>query len=169
MKNLSKLHRIVLLVALCSAIAIAGAALAAGEVLTRSVVTSAGGQATVDGIEARSAVGQPVAGIITSEGNGGVCVGFICPGSGSTQGVPAITPTATPDESATPGTTPGSTGTPDPSVTPDASQTPGTTPTPDSTPGSTTTPGPGTTPTPNTTPDFGDDMDVYLPLIQNGN
>ena len=174
MRNKKQVYRLALLLAICAAMALAGAALAAGEVLTRSVVSSAGGQDTVNGIEARSAIGQPVAGIVTTGGSGGVCVGFLCPGSGSEQGMPEITPTATAETTptaettGTPSTTPNSTGTPDSTTTPETTGTPGETPTPDpsQTPASTTTP--GATPTPSPTSTFGDKTDVYLPLIKNG-
>lgn len=142
-----KLYYYILLASLGLVLLISGTVLAAGEVLTRSAFTIAGGQAVVNGIEARSAVGQPIAGIISN--NGEVCVGFVCPGSGSTQGVPPITPSPT------------VTG----SVTPEASTTPGSTTTPSSTttPGATTTP---TTPTPGATPPpSGSGSNIYLPVV----
>ncbi len=146
MKDAHKVHKYILyslLLTLCAAILIGGTALAAGEVLTRSAITIAGGQATVNGIESRSAVGQPVAGIINS-GVGDICTGLMCPGSGSTQGVPQITPTATPAAS----------------TTPNPSQTPGATGTPS------VTPIPGSTNTPSATPIPGSqDNNLYLPLV----
>jgi len=139
MKYVQKIHIYSLLLTLCAALIMGGTVWAAGEVLTRSAITIAGGQAIVNGIEARSAVGQPVAGIISS-GVGDMCSGLMCPGSGSTQGIPQITPTA--------------------STTPNPAQTPGST----STPGA--TPSPGTTSTPGATPIPGSqDNRLYLPLV----
>jgi len=134
-----KIFNYILLIAFCTALVVAGNVLAAGEVLTRSAITIAGGQALVNGIEARSAVGQPVAGIISSAA-GEMCAGLMCPGSGSTQGVPLTTPT--PTSTATASTTPNS------SPTPNSSVTPTTTPTPTSTP-----------------PATGNGTNIYLPIV----
>jgi|GEM_PF-2987091 len=137
MQQRHKIYHYILLIAFCAGLVVAGTVLAAGEVLTRSAITIAGGQALVNGIEARSAVGQPVAGIISSAA-GEMCAGLMCPGSGSTQGVPLTTPTSTPTVSTTPSSSP----TPNTSVTPTA------TPTPTSTP-----------------PSTGNGANVYLPLV----
>lgn len=132
-----KIFNYILLIAFCTALVVAGNVLAAGEVLTRSAITIAGGQALVNGIEARSAVGQPVAGIISSAA-GEMCAGLMCPGSGSTQGVPLTTPTSTATASTTPNSSP----------TPNSSVTPTTTPTPTSTP-----------------PSTGNGTNIYLPIV----
>ena len=143
MQQRHKIYHYILLIAFCAGLVVAGTVLAAGEVLTRSAITIAGGQALVNGIEARSAVGQPVAGIISSAA-GEMCAGLMCPGSGSTQGVPLTTPTLTPSSSPTPS----SSTTPSSSPTPNTSETPTATPTPTSTP-----------------PSTGNGTNVYLPLV----
>ncbi len=154
MNTTQKVFGFVILAALCVALMAGANVLAAGEVLTRSAITIAGGQATVNGIEARSAVGQPLAGIEISSA-GDVCVGLLCPGSGSSQDVPA-TPSATPGGSSTPG----SSSTPTASLTPDESSTPE----PSATPTGTLTP--QITPTASTTPATGDtNPRIFLPLV----
>ena len=117
MQQRHKIYHYILLITFCAGLVVAGTVLAAGEVLTRSAITIAGGQALVNGIEARSAVGQPVAGIISSAA-GEMCAGLMCPGSGSTQGVPLTTPTLTPSSSPTPNTSETPTATPTPTSTP---------------------------------------------------
>lgn len=59
-----------------------GIALATGEMIPRSLIGSGGGEISGDGLELRSAIGQPVAGTV---GQGPtLCIGFICgPGASS--------------------------------------------------------------------------------------
>lgn len=148
MKQEHRVYYYSLLAILGVALVLGGTVLAAGEVLTRSAITIAGGQATVNGIEARSAVGQPLAGIVNSASGEEMCVGLMCPGSGSTQGVPLITPSPTATGSVTPGPSPTA------STTPGATTTPGSTTTP------TTTPTPGSTPPPTNS-----GSNIYLPVV----
>lgn len=60
-----------------------GAALAAGEQLPRYVTTGGGGPVNGGQVRLMAAIGQPVAGPVSS-GNLGLCGGFLC-GSGGGQ------------------------------------------------------------------------------------
>ncbi|MBX3010937.1 MAG: hypothetical protein KF832_05495 [Caldilineaceae bacterium] len=139
MKQAQRVQVAILALLLGGVVLFVGTALAAGEVLTRAAITIAGGQAVVNGIEVRSAIGQPMAGIVSN--NGEMCVGLMCPGSGSTQGVPPTTPTPTGSATPSASTTPSGTVTPTGSVTPSSTLTP------------ISTPGTGTS------------NQIYLPLI----
>jgi hypothetical protein len=63
----------------------AGVALAAGETLPRSLVSSGGGQVSAGGLHLHSAIGQPLVGAV---GDGpALCSGFLCgPGAPGASG-----------------------------------------------------------------------------------
>lgn len=80
-----------------------GVALAAGEILPRSLMGSGGGQISGGGLRLRSAIGQPVAGAVSDSFT--LCSGFICgqeaPGSSGGDIVPPTLTTTDPTDGAT--------------------------------------------------------------------
>jgi hypothetical protein len=80
MKHLRKLR--ILMVVIIALVILVGTALAAGEILPRSVA-DAGGESVdgAGGLHLESAVGQPVSGLLVQNPPGGelrLCVGYLC-------------------------------------------------------------------------------------------
>ncbi len=80
-----KLRKLAILIVL-SAVVLSAAALAAGEMLPRSLVSGGGGRASGGGLALHNAIGQPAAGPV-SNGTVHLCSGYWCgaaaPGSGA--------------------------------------------------------------------------------------
>ncbi len=66
----------ILAVLLMTVLLTAGLALAAGELMPRSLVSSGGGLVSEAGYTVHSAIGQPVVGAVTNEAT--LCSGFLC-------------------------------------------------------------------------------------------